>query len=39
LPEMFVGIIILSVIAVLLTEIMRRLEFMLAPWRSGEETR
>ena len=39
LPEMFVGIIILSAIAVLLTEIMRRLEFMLAPWRSGEETR
>jgi NitT/TauT family transport system permease protein len=39
LPEMFVGIIILSSIAVLLTEIMRKLESTLAPWRSGEEVR
>jgi NitT/TauT family transport system permease protein len=39
LPDMFVGIIILSVIAVLLTEIMRKLEITLAPWRSGEEVR
>lgn len=39
LPDMFVGIIILSVIAVLLTEILRKLETTLAPWRSGEEVR
>jgi NitT/TauT family transport system permease protein len=39
LPEMFVGIIILAVIAVLLTEIMRKLEITLAPWRAGEEMR
>lgn len=39
LPDMFVGIIILSVIAVLLTEIMRKLEITLAPWRSGEDVR
>ncbi len=39
LPDMFVGIIILSLIAVLLTEIMRKLEITLAPWRSGEEVR
>ena len=39
LPEMFVGIIILAVIAVLLTEILRRFELVLTPWRSGEEVR
>ena len=39
LPDMFVGIIILSVIAVLLTEAMRRLELTVAPWRAGEEVR
>lgn len=39
LPDMFVGIIILSIIAVLLTEIMRKLEITLAPWRSSEEVR
>lgn len=39
LPDMFVGIIILSLIAVLLTEVMRKLEVMLAPWRAGEEVR
>ncbi len=39
LPEMFVGIFILAAIAVLLTETMRRLEALLAPWRAGEETR
>jgi NitT/TauT family transport system permease protein len=39
LPEMFVGIIILAAIAVLLTEILRRFELDLTPWRSGEEVR
>jgi ABC-type nitrate/sulfonate/bicarbonate transport system permease component len=39
LPDMFVGIIILSVIAVVLTELMRWLELTLAPWRASEETR
>jgi NitT/TauT family transport system permease protein len=36
LPDMFVGIIILSVIAVVLTELMRKLEMIVAPWRGGE---
>ena len=39
LPDMFVGIIILSVIAIILTELMRRLELTLAPWRATEEVR
>ncbi len=39
LPEMFVGIIILSLIAVVLTELMRKLELTLTPWRSGDEVR
>jgi NitT/TauT family transport system permease protein len=39
LPDMFVGIIILSGIAVALTELMRRLELTVAPWRAGEEVR
>ena len=39
LPEMFVGIIILSLIAVLLTELMRKLELTVAPWRAGDEVR
>jgi len=39
LPDMFVGILILAVIAVLLTEAMRWLETTLAPWRAGEEVR
>ena len=39
LPDMFVGIISLSVIAVVLTEAMRRLELTVAPWRAGEEVR
>ena len=39
LPDMFVGIIILSVVAVVLTEAMRRLELTVAPWRSSEEVR
>jgi ABC-type nitrate/sulfonate/bicarbonate transport system permease component len=39
LPDMFVGIIILSLIAIILTELMRRLEFTVAPWRAGDEVR
>ena len=39
LPEMFVGIIILSLIAVALTELMRKLELTVAPWRTSNETR
>ena len=39
LPEMFVGIIILSLIAIMLTELMRRLELTLAPWRASDEVR
>ncbi len=39
LPDMFVGILILSVIAVVLTELMRKLELILAPWRASEEVR
>jgi NitT/TauT family transport system permease protein len=39
LPEMFVGIIILSLIAVILTELMRKLEVTVAPWRAGDEVR
>ncbi len=37
LPEMFVGIIVMSLAAVILTEIMRKLEGVIAPWRRGEE--
>lgn len=39
LADMFVGIIILSVIAVALTELMRRLELIVAPWRTAAEVR
>jgi ABC-type nitrate/sulfonate/bicarbonate transport system permease component len=39
LPDMFVGIIILSLIAVALTELMRKLELMVAPWRASDEVR
>lgn len=39
LPDMFVGIIILSLIAVILTELMRKLELTIAPWRAGDEVR
>jgi ABC-type nitrate/sulfonate/bicarbonate transport system permease component len=39
LPDMFVGIIILSLIAVGLTELMRKLELMVAPWRANDEMR
>ncbi len=39
LPDMFVGIFILSAIAVVLTELMRKLELTIAPWRTDEEAR
>lgn len=39
LPEMFVGILALVVIAVLLTEALRKLEVLIAPWRAGMEVR
>jgi ABC-type nitrate/sulfonate/bicarbonate transport system permease component len=39
LPDMFVGIIILSVVAVGLTEATRRLELTMAPWRANDEVR
>src|SRR4051812_6434670 len=39
LPDMFVGIIILSVVAVGLTEATRRLELTMAPWRATDEVR
>ena len=39
LPDMFVGIIILSIIAVALTGLMRKLELIVAPWRSSDEVR
>ncbi|HEY1268667.1 MAG TPA: ABC transporter permease subunit, partial [Candidatus Binatia bacterium] len=39
LPDMFVGILILAIVAVILTEGMRWLETALAPWRAGEEVR
>jgi ABC-type nitrate/sulfonate/bicarbonate transport system permease component len=39
LPEMFVGIIILSLIAIILTELMRRLELTAAPCRASDEVR
>jgi len=39
LPDMFVGIIILSLIAVGLTELMRKLELTVAPWRANDEVR
>lgn len=39
LPEMFVGIIILSLIAVLLTEAVRKFELIIAPYRAEMESR
>ena len=39
LPDMFVGIIILSLIAIVLTELMRKLELTVAPWRATDEGR
>ncbi|HXG52125.1 MAG TPA: ABC transporter permease [candidate division Zixibacteria bacterium] len=39
LPEMFAGILVLMIAAVVLTEGMRKLEALLAPWRAAQETR
>jgi len=39
LPEMFVGIMLLMILAVLLTSGMRKLELTLAPWKVGQEGR
>ena len=39
LPDMFVGIIILSLIAVGLTELMHKIELTVAPWRAPDEVR
>jgi ABC-type nitrate/sulfonate/bicarbonate transport system permease component len=39
LPDMFVGIIIVALIAVVLTELMRKLELLAAPWRATDEVR
>jgi NitT/TauT family transport system permease protein len=39
LADMFVGIIILALIAVVLTELMRKLELTIAPWRATDEVR
>lgn len=39
LADMFVGIIVLSVIAVLLTEALRKFELIIAPYRAGMEIR
>ena len=39
LPEMFAGILVLMIAAVALTEGMRKLEAVLAPWKRTQETR
>lgn len=39
LPEMFVGILVLAIAAVALTEGVRRLEGAVAPWRAGQGER
>ncbi|HWO42594.1 MAG TPA: ABC transporter permease [Candidatus Eisenbacteria bacterium] len=39
LPEMFAAILVLMIAAVILTEGLRKLEMLLAPWRSTLETR
>jgi len=39
LPEMFAGIFVLMIAAVALTEGMRKLEALLAPWKATQETR
>lgn len=39
LPEMFVGIIMLSLLAVLLTEALRKFELIIAPYRADMESR
>lgn len=39
LPEMFVGILVLAVVAVGLTGAVRRIEAAVAPWRAGQQAR
>ncbi|MEK6602171.1 MAG: ABC transporter permease [Candidatus Binatota bacterium] len=39
LPEMFSAILVLMIVAVALTEGLRKLEVVLAPWRVGQEAR
>jgi NitT/TauT family transport system permease protein len=39
LPDMFAAILVLMIAAVVLTEGLRKLEWLLAPWRTGQETR
>ena len=39
LPDMFAAILVLMIIAVLLTEGLRKLESLLAPWKIGQEAR
>jgi NitT/TauT family transport system permease protein len=39
LPEMFAAIFLLMIVAVILTEGLRKLETILAPWRIGQEAR
>ncbi len=39
LPEMFVGILVLAVVAVALTEVVRKVEALVAPWRVGQQGR
>ena len=39
LPEMFAAIFLLMIAAVALTEGMRKLESVLAPWKTTQETR
>jgi len=39
LPEMFVGILVLAVVAVALTDAVRKVEALVAPWRVGQQER
>ncbi len=39
LPEMFVGILVLMIVAVGLTEVIRKVEALVAPWRIGQQER
>jgi ABC-type nitrate/sulfonate/bicarbonate transport system permease component len=39
LPEMFAGILVLMIGAVVMTEGMRKLEALLAPWKTSQEGR
>ena len=39
LPDMFAAIMVLMIMAVVLTEGLRKLEILLAPWKTGQEAR